>query len=115
MNGEVVVVQGCDSGGEGGGAWRQWCDYGGTRDEGGGCMVAMMFEDGDGDGGGKVAEWRRDDEDGVRVVVTMLMEADMQGVRRLMGGDGDETTMVVVMLVERVADGGGDEEGEMVV
>ncbi|GJT50043.1 integrase, catalytic region, zinc finger, CCHC-type containing protein [Tanacetum coccineum] len=27
------------------------CDCGGTGDEGGGCMMAMMFKDGDGDGG----------------------------------------------------------------
>nr|GEY87280.1 hypothetical protein [Tanacetum cinerariifolium] len=52
-------------------------------------------------------------------VVAYLVTAgyDDKGVmvRRLTGGDGDETMMVVVLLAERAADGVGDKEGEMVV
>nr|GEY29055.1 hypothetical protein [Tanacetum cinerariifolium] len=52
-------------------------------------------------------------------VVAYLVAAgyDYKGVmvRRLTGDDSDETTMVVVLLAERAADGVGDKEGEMVV
>ncbi|GJT16803.1 hypothetical protein Tco_0875509 [Tanacetum coccineum] len=71
MNGEVMVIQGCNSGGEGGGAWRRWwqiwwlsavtigCD-GATvdmvvrvvrGDDGGGVMVGCGGEAAGGEGG----------------------------------------------------------------